>query len=88
MKNALLLGAAWAVLLTCGPALAGAGDVYVPAHRSRDGTFVPANVPTSSGGTRAAARLGRSGADRAAAKRPRNGTVAPIFVNARPVRQA
>lgn len=43
------------VLLGCGsalPAAAGPGDVYVPAHRTANGLWVPANVPTSSGGTR------------------------------------
>jgi len=88
MKTGLLFGAASALLLACGSVLAGAGDVYVPAHRSKDGTFVPANVPPSSGGTRAAARLGRSGAAHSSTSRTRNGTVAPIFVNARSVRQA
>ena len=42
----LVLGAAGS------PVLAGPGDVYVPAHRTANGLWVPANVPTSSGGTR------------------------------------
>jgi hypothetical protein len=88
MKTGLLFGIASALLLACGPVLAGAGDVYVPAHRSKDGTFVPANVPPSSGGTRAAARLGRRGAAHSSAPRIRNGTIAPIFVNAKSARQA
>jgi hypothetical protein len=85
MKTGLLLAAS-ALLLNCAPVWAAAGDVYVPAHRSRDGTFVPANVPTSSGGTRLTARLGRSGESRSAAKKARNGSLAPIFVEARAVR--
>ncbi len=39
------------------PAAAGPGDVYVPAHRTADGSWVPANVPPSSGGTRMARKL-------------------------------
>src|SRR6478735_12525121 len=36
------------------------GDVYVPAHRTRDGHYVPPNVPPSSAGTRASSRPSRS----------------------------
>jgi hypothetical protein len=84
----MLLPAATALFVACAPALAGSGDVYVPAHRSKDGTFVPANVPTSSGGTHGVAQLGRSGTNhRAPPARQRNGVVTPLFVNAKAVSQ-
>jgi hypothetical protein len=80
----MLLGTATALFVACGPVFAGSGDVYVPAHRSKDGTFVPANVPPSSGGTHGVARLGRSSTSRqGSAGRQHNGVVAPIFVNAK-----
>lgn len=84
----MLLGTATALFVACGPVRAGSGDVYVPAHRSKDGTFVPANVPTSSGGTHGVARLGHSSTGRhASSGRQRNGVVAPIFVNAKTISQ-
>jgi hypothetical protein len=88
MDKGLLIGVASALIVACSPAFAGSGDVYVPAHRSKDGTLVPANVPPSSGGTHSAARLGKSGAARPASGRSHSGVVAPIFVNAKPLRQA
>jgi hypothetical protein len=84
----MLLGAAMALFVSCGSVLAGSGDVYVPAHRSKDGTFVPANVPTSSGGTRSVSRLGHSGTSHpTSSSRQRNGVLTPIFVNAKPIQQ-
>jgi hypothetical protein len=86
MKSTLLLAAAWALALAapCLEAQAAQGDVYVAAHRTRDGSYVPANVPPSSGGTRPASRLGRSGASPRAAHGSRNAAiVAPIFVRAK-----
>jgi hypothetical protein len=35
------------------------GDVYVPAHRTRDGHYVPPNVPPLSAGTRLARQPSR-----------------------------
>jgi hypothetical protein len=66
-------------------AQAAQGDVYVPAHRTRDGSFVPANVPPSSGGTRAAQALGRSRGGVWLVRSARNGIVAPIFVAAKTI---
>jgi hypothetical protein len=82
----MLLGAATLLFVVSGSALAGSGDVYVPAHRSKDGTFVPANVPPSSGGTHSVSHLGHSGASHhASSSRQRNGVAAPIFVNAKSI---
>ena len=54
--GALLLITAWL------PAEASPGDVYVPAHRTRDGSYVPPNVAPLSGGTYLARRPTRHGA--------------------------
>jgi hypothetical protein len=86
MKSTLLLAAASAFLAApCLDAQAAQGDVYVAAHRTRDGSFVPANVPPSSGGTRPASRLVGSGSSQQFAHGPRNAIVAPIFVQAKTV---
>jgi len=43
----------FALLAPCWPqAGASPGEVYVPAHRTRDGHYVPPNVPPLSAGTR------------------------------------
>ncbi len=73
------------VAAQCNVAQAGPGDVYVPAHLTKDGSFVPANVPPSSGGTHAA-------------QRPRHGSTAtphafrgarlpPVLADAAPIRK-
>jgi len=75
------------VLLACvagSPATAAPGDVYVPAHRTGNGLWVPANVPPSSGGTRMAKKLTARPAKPAAAMSP---TVSPLFVAAEPIRR-
>jgi len=60
------------------------GDVYVPAHRTRDGHYVPPNVPPSSSGTRVAHRPSRG----AAAQKHANAKLAPpLLVDAREVRR-
>ena len=41
-------------------AYAAPGDVVVPAHRTKDGQWVPANVPPSSGKTTPARRPARA----------------------------
>ena len=38
------------------------GDVFVPAHRTRDGHYVPPNVPPLSAGTHLSRRPGRRAA--------------------------
>ena len=81
-KTLLLLCA----IALCRPALAGEGDVVEPAHRTRDGHYVPANVPPLSGGTYMASRPGRSTATPHRGT-PKAGTAsaAPIFVEARQI---
>jgi hypothetical protein len=79
------------VLAACGTALsaaAGPGDVYVPAHRTADGHWVPANVPTSSGGTRMAKKLpARSAKAPAPAPTAASPMLPPLFVDAEPIRR-
>jgi hypothetical protein len=87
---------AW-MFLACSvalPAVAGPGDVYVPAHRTANGLWVPANVPPSSGGTRMARKLpARSAKVPAPSPTPASGTATaspampPLFVAAEPVRR-
>ena len=80
------------VFLGCSSALptaAGPGDVYVPAHRTANGLWVPANVPPSSGGTRMVPKLTARSAKppaRADVARPRP-PVPPLFVAAEPIRR-
>jgi len=66
------------------PAVAAPGDVYVPAHRTANGLWVPANVPPSSGGTRMAKKLTARPVKPAPATSP---TVSPLFVAAQPIRR-
>ncbi len=89
MKAPLFVAATFALLLAgfTMDAQAARGDVYVPAHRTRDGSFVPANVPPSSGGTRAAHTLSRSRGGVWTARSVRSGIVAPIFVAAKAIRR-
>ena len=57
MKIVRPLLALCSLLLAFAPDVRAApGDVYVPAHRTRDGHYVPPNVPPSSAGTRASRR--------------------------------
>ena len=84
--------AALALLACCAalPVAAGPGDVYVPAHRTADGQWVPANVPPSSGGT----RMAKKPATRTAVRPPASSATAnaasampPLFVAAEPIRR-
>ena len=85
MSNLRLLLALFALVLALAPdARAAPGDVFVPAHRTRDGHYVPANVPPSSSGTRVAHRPSRG----AAAQKHANAKLAPpLLVDAREVRR-
>jgi hypothetical protein len=66
-------------------AFAAPGDVFVPAHRTRDGHYVPPNVPPLSGGTHLARRPTRH---RAVAPRAAKAKLAPpLLVDAPPVRR-
>lgn len=49
--------------LVQGVAWASPGDVFVPAHRTRDGSYVPPNVAPMSGGSHLAKRPTRRMAD-------------------------
>ena len=80
------------LVLACGaalPAAAGPGDVYVPAHRTANGLWVPANVPPSSGGTRMARKFPARSAKGPATSTPSTASPAmpPLFVAAEPIRR-
>jgi hypothetical protein len=84
-KTLLLLFCALAV---CGLARAADGEAVVPAHRTEDGSLVPANVPPASGGTHLARRPGKSGRAAPARASPaaRAAAMPPIFTEAPPMR--
>jgi hypothetical protein len=69
------------VLLVCGLAQASDGAGYVPAHRTKDGHYVPPNVPPSSAGTVSSRRLKRPGGHHVRSAR----MLPPILVEARGV---
>jgi len=84
MSNFRLLLAFCALVLAFAPDAHGApGDVFVPAHRTRDGHYVPPNVPPSSGGTRSARRPTGS---RSAHRQSQGKLAPPLLVEAREVR--
>ncbi len=87
MKAPLLVAATFLLLFAglAADAQAARGDVYVPAHRTRDGSLVPANVPPSSGGSRAAQTPSRGRGGVWATRSARSGIVAPIFVAAKAI---
>ena len=85
MGNVRPLLALCALLLAFTPdAWAAPGDVYVPAHRTRDGHYVPPNVPPASAGTRVARRPSRG---TAAQRHPDAKLAPPLLVEAREVRR-
>ena len=68
--------------------VASAGDVLVPAHRTRDGSYVPANVAPNSSGSHLARRPGKGIGK--ASTRPRAADaplVPPLLANAQPIRR-
>ena len=69
------------------PALASPGDTVVPAHRTRSGAWVPANVPPMSAGTRLASRPGRSAKAQAGGEPVVSSAFIPLFAEARPIRR-
>ena len=83
-----LAASALAVAAIAGSAVAAPGDVFVPAHRTRDGSYVPPNVAPLSGGDHMARRPARG---RAVVHRStftsRSGIASPLFVAARPLRR-
>ena len=78
---ALLLAVSWSA------AQAGSGDVVIPAHRTKDGSWVPANVPPSSGSTHLARRPGKRSAAHATTRVTGEGGGVPIFAQARTLRR-
>lgn len=90
MSNATLLSAACALLLLAAAtpvAQAAPGDVVVPAHRTRDGSWVPANVPPSSGGTYLARRPGKRSAAHGTSRVVGAAVAVPIFAQARAIKR-
>ena len=90
MSNASLQSAACALLLLAAAtpaAQAASGDVVIPAHRTKDGSWVPANVPPSSGGTHLARRPGKRSAVRGTTAVASQGASVPIFAQARTLRR-
>ena len=69
------------------PALAAPGDTVVPAHRTRSGAYVPANVPPLSAGTRLASRPDKGARARPVADQVATTTFIPMFAEARPIRR-
>jgi|NGEPerStandDraft_6_1074524.scaffolds.fasta_scaffold26374_4 hypothetical protein len=87
MKKTMLAAALCAFALS-GLAHAADGAFYVPAHRTKDGSYVPPNVPPSSGSARFAPKLAASRATHHKRRhRHRAGIVVPLFVEAKPVRR-
>jgi hypothetical protein len=94
MRTVLALLASSALLtLALLDAHAAPGDVVVPAHRTGDGHWVPANVPPISGGTHLARRPGRSAKAHRPARAPAQAQartqrlMPPLLVEAQPVRR-
>jgi hypothetical protein len=85
MRNARSLLTLCTLVLAFAPdERAAPGDVFVPAHRTRDGHYVPANVPPLSAGTHPARRPSRG----ATAERHASTKLAPpLLIEAREVRR-
>jgi|KBSMisStandDraft_5_1062788.scaffolds.fasta_scaffold1196463_2 hypothetical protein len=70
------------------PAYAAPGDAVVPAHRTKDGHWVPANVPPASGGTHLAHRPGRGKIVHRQSQASQNQQLLPpLLVEAQPIRR-
>ena len=69
------------------PALAAPGDTVVPAHRTRNGAYVPANVPPLSAGTRLASRPGKGATAQPVANQVATTAFIPLFAEARSIRR-
>ena len=80
-----------AALLACGvwaeSALAAPGDAVVPAHRTKSGHYVPANVPPMSSGTRLVTRPGTGSRSHRAGDQATTTVLIPLFAEARPIRR-
>ena len=82
---------AWVVLLSVGlwaeAALAAPGDAVIPAHRTRNGAYVPASVPPMTAGTRLAPRSGKGSAAHAQDRATETTLIVPLFAEARSIRR-
>ena len=96
MHNARSLIVACTLAVAAISAPAAPGDVVVPAHRTKDGQWVPANVPPSSGKTTLARRPTRVAASstklppasaREAASTQSTPLLPPLLLNAQPIRR-
>jgi hypothetical protein len=87
MTKRTFLRAACALFATLSIAAeAGPGDLFVPAHRTGDGHYVPPNVPPLSGGTHLARRPGRAKAWHPVAPQPTS-LGSPLLMEARALRR-
>ena len=95
MDNARSLIVACSLAVAASTTLAAPGDVVVPAHRTKDGQWVPANVPPTSGKTTIARRPTRVTAStklspastQEAASTQHAPLMPPLLVNAQPIRR-
>jgi hypothetical protein len=94
MRNARPLLASFLLLAVLSlDVQAAPGDVVVPAHRTRDGHWVPANVPPISGGTHLSRRPTRNTVAHRSARTPTRASrggqrlLPPLLVEAQPVRR-
>ena len=77
-----------AAVLALGCGVASAADVLVPAHRTRDGSYVPANVAPNSAGSHLARRPGKgTGARSLRRDAAKPGLVPPLLANAQTIRK-
>jgi len=84
-----LLAFCASLALLASAAHAAPGDAVVPAHRTRDGHWVPANVPPLSGGTHLSRRPGRGASGHRVAHAPARtrDLLPPLLVDAQPIRR-
>lgn len=69
------------VSVACVTAYASPGDPFVPAHRTKDGHYVPPNVPPLSAGTHPATHPGSG--TKPKARQPKAAGTAPASAEAR-----
>jgi hypothetical protein len=70
---------------SCVAAQASPGDPFVPAHRTQDGHYVPANVPPLSGGTHLARNPGSATVHKTPRQAHAAGVAPSSYTDARPV---
>jgi hypothetical protein len=71
--------------VSCLAAQASPGDPFVPAHRTRDGHYVPPNVPPLSGGTHLARHPGSAAVHKTQRQSPAAGAAPSSYADARPI---